>query len=66
MVCGDANYCIVKKRTYTDSQICSGNNCKEFDINPIDAMGLNERGYSPRKHIKPIGEQMKFEKGGEG
>lgn len=49
MVCGDGNYCTEKKECYTDKQICRPNKCKKFDLNPIDALGLNLDGYKPRK-----------------
>lgn len=48
MVCGDANYCTVKKECFTDQYIKSTNNCKDFDFNPIDALGENVKGYQPR------------------
>ena len=38
MVCGDANYRTEKQHTKTDKQIKQSNNCKEFLLNPIDAV----------------------------
>ena len=61
MVCGDVNYCSLKQRIYTDEQICRTNTCKDFELNPIDALGVNDKGYKPREHIKPVGEQIKIE-----
>lgn len=63
MVCGDANYCSVKQRCYSDEHIKRTNKCKDFEFNPIDALGENEKGYQPRqKKQKPLavmlGEQM--------
>lgn len=49
MVCGDANYCEVKKRTFTTQYIKTPNNCKYFILNPIDALGENKYGYRPRE-----------------
>lgn len=49
MVCGDANWCSEKKKTFTEKQICSTNRCKDFELNPIDALGINSDGYKPRK-----------------
>lgn len=49
MCCGDANYCCVRKRCYSDEHIKRTNNCKDFDLNPIDALGENDKGYRPRK-----------------
>lgn len=49
MVCGDANYCSVRDKCYTDKQICRTNDCKDFKFNSIDALGINTKGYQPRK-----------------
>jgi hypothetical protein len=49
MVCGDSNYCTEHKECYTDKQICRPNKCKDFDLNPIDALGVNLKGYKPRE-----------------
>ena len=46
MVSGDANYCEVKQRTFTDEQICRTNRCKDFELNPTDS--LTGRTYKPR------------------
>ncbi len=48
MVCGDANYCTVRKACYSDKTIKRTNKCKDFVFNPIDALGENEKGYQPR------------------
>ena len=60
MVCGDANYCTEKQHTKTDKQIKQSNNCKEFLLNPIDALYENAEGYKPRILRKPKqqGEQI--------
>ena len=50
MVCGDANYCTVKEQLFSDEYIKATNKCKEFDLNPIDALGENIKGYHPREH----------------
>ena len=50
MCCGDANWCEVKQSTYSDSTIKVPNHCKFFEFNPIDALGENIKGYTPRKH----------------
>ena len=61
MVCGDANYCTEHKECFTDKQICRPNKCKQFVLNPIDALQLNEKGYQPRKpKEKTVFEQMQF------
>lgn len=61
MVCGDANYCTVKKETYSDSTIKSVNKCKDFEFNEIDALG-ETNGYKPRNTVKTIDvNQLRFE-----
>ena len=59
MHCGDANWCSKKKVTFTDEKIRRTNTCKFFDFNPIDALGINTEGYSPRKPKEPQNEQNK-------
>lgn len=62
MVCGDANYCTVHNECYTEKQICRPNKCIEFEFNSMDALGLNTKGYQPRKPKEKEGfEQMKIE-----
>jgi hypothetical protein len=46
MVSGDANYCEIKQRTFTDEQICRTNKCRDFELNPTDS--LTGRTYKPR------------------
>lgn len=55
MVSGDANYCEVKQRTFTDEQISHTTKCKDFELNPTDS--LTGRTYKPRKP-KEIWEQL--------
>lgn len=57
MVCGDANYCTVKKWCLSDKYVKATNDCKHFEFNPIDALGENERGYQPRISKEPKVEQ---------
>lgn len=59
MCCGDVNWCAEKKVTFTDEQICRTNACKSFKLNPIDALGINTKGYSPRKPKEPQNGQNK-------
>ena len=62
MVCGDFNYCEIKKRSYSDEHIKHTNHCKDFDLNPIDAIRLNEKCYRPRlKRPEPDGIQITIE-----
>lgn len=46
MFSGDANYCEIKQRTFTDAQISRTNRCKDFELNPTDS--LTGRKYKPR------------------
>ena len=57
MVCGDANYCSVRQKTYSDDHIKRTNRCRDFEFNPIDALGENPNEYRPRKHKENDGEQ---------
>lgn len=62
MVCGDANYCSEKRRCYSDEHIKHTNRCKQFELNPIDAMRINEKCYrSQPKRPKPDGIQITLE-----
>lgn len=49
MCCGDANYCSVRERCYSDGYIKQINNCKDFEFCKIDALGENSKGYQPRE-----------------
>lgn len=49
MCCGDANYCSVRQKTYSDAHIKRPNKCRDFEFNPIDAIRMNRYGYRPRK-----------------
>ena len=60
MVCGDANYCEANEKTYSDATLKRANNCKDFDLNPIDALGENEEEYRPREN-KSESAQIGFE-----
>lgn len=68
MCCGDANYCSVKKRCYSDEHIKRTNKCKDFDLCPIDALGENTSGYKPRerKEPSPNNQMSLFSSGTEG
>jgi len=53
MVCGDVNYCDVKKQCFTDAKIKSINHCKDFAFCEIDALNPDEDHiYKPRKKYK--------------
>ena len=57
MVCGDSNYCTVREECFSDEYVKRVNKCKDFDLNEIDALGENERGYIPRKGKEKQDEQ---------
>lgn len=61
MICGDVNYCEARLTAYSNKHIKSTNRCKEFEFNPIDALGENSDGYKPRGKKQtgwPAAEQM--------
>lgn len=57
-VTGNGNYCEKKRIEPSDSYAKSTNKCKDFDLNPIDAFGENQKGYTPRKTKQKDGIQM--------
>lgn len=61
MVCGDANYCSVKKACYSDVKIKRANKCKDFEFNPIDALYENKQGYVPRQRKDDIAHSAGFD-----
>lgn len=62
MACGDANWCEVKMKCFSDSTIKNTNKCKSFEFNPIDALAENDEEYKPREKYNPrkkkVGEQL--------
>lgn len=59
MVCGDANYCSVRQKTYSDDHIKRTNRCRDFELNPLDALRINSKGYRPRKQKETESDQIK-------
>lgn len=57
MTCGDANYCGVHQRTFSDAYIKAANTCKGFEFNELNALDLT-RKYKPRKEKRDDGEQI--------
>ena len=53
LVYGDWPYCEKKEKTMSESAAKRANTCKDFDLNPIDAFGENEKGYQPRREKTP-------------
>ena len=60
-VTGNGNYCNEKGIEPSDRYAKSPNRCKEFNLNPIDAYGENEKGYQPREPKQKIGQQIKMD-----
>lgn len=61
LVVGDINYCTTKDKSISESAAKATNKCKDFELNPIDAFGENEKGYQPReKKVKQFDGQMKL------
>lgn len=59
MVCGDFNYCEIKKKFFLKSTIKSINHCKDFEFNPMDALQENKNEYKPREKDEKIeGQQL--------
>ena len=56
MVCGDANYCTMKQKCYSEAHIKHSNTCKHSILNPMDALQENAQDYQPRqkKRRKPL------------
>lgn len=48
-VTGNGSYCTKKYIEISDKYAKRTNHCKEFELNPMDAFGENEKGYCPRE-----------------
>lgn len=53
LIYGDVPYCEKQERVMSESAAKRVNTCKDFDLNPIDAFGENEKGYRPRRERTP-------------
>lgn len=60
-VTGNGNYCEVLEFEPSDKYAKRTNHCKHFDLNPIDAYAINEKGYRPRPEKKNDGKQLRME-----
>lgn len=60
-VTGNGNYCEVRNTEPTDQYAKNPNRCKFFELNPIDAYRMNEKGYKPRKPRRNDGNQITIE-----
>lgn len=46
---GDVPYCCKREKVLSFDYVKRTNNCKEFQLNVMDALGENLNGYRPRK-----------------
>ena len=60
-VTGNGNYCEIKHTEPTDRQAKAPNKCREFELNPMDAFGENEKGYQPRKSGRRTWQQIEIQ-----
>lgn len=58
---GDVAYCDIKNKTMSEESVKRANKCNDFELNPIDSLGENEKGYRPRKKHQENKMQMKLE-----
>ena len=59
MICGDFNYCEVRKACYPEDYIKRPNHCSQWELNEIDALGENPNPYRPRERkAVPKGHQI--------
>lgn len=52
LVYGDFCFCEKKRWLKSYSSCKQPNKCKDFELNPIDALGENLKEYKPRKEQK--------------
>jgi hypothetical protein len=50
LVYGDSCYCEVKRKCLNYDSCKRPNKCKNFELNPIDALAENPREYAPREY----------------
>ena len=53
-VCGNGEWCEVKQKEVTEKYAKRPNRYRDFELNPIDAYGENEKGYRPRENADDI------------
>lgn len=61
LVTGNGTYCEAHERELSDSYAKGINHCKDFEFNPMDAYGENEKGYMPRPKKRNDGKQIRME-----
>lgn len=49
LIYGDSCYCEVKRECLNYNSVKRPNKCKDFELNPIDALGENLKEYKPRE-----------------
>lgn len=59
-VTGNGNYCEKRGFEPSDNYAKKTNNCRDFELNPVDAYGENQNGYQPRKAKENDGQQIKM------
>lgn len=60
LVYGDSCYCEVKRECLDYDKCKRPNKCKDFELNPIDALGENPKGYKPREKHECKFKQFKW------
>lgn len=49
LCCGNGIWCSKHKREYSEQKVKALNHCKDFDFNPMDALGFDpEKLYKPK------------------
>lgn len=61
LVYGDSYYCEVKRRCLSYDGCKRPNKCKDFELNPIDALGENPNDYKPREKRIKVNQQTLFD-----
>jgi hypothetical protein len=59
LVYGDSCFCEKKRWVKSYNSCKQPNKCKDFELNPIDALGENPKEYKPREKNKDM-KQLSF------
>ena len=54
LVYGDVCFCEKKRWVKSYNSCKKPNKCKDFELNPIDALGENQKDYKPRSQDKKM------------
>ena len=60
LVYGDSCYCEKKRWVKSYNSCKQPNKCKEFELNPIDALCENPKEYKPRENRKDVNQLTLF------